>query len=646
MKYRYLLALFTFAGISLSSMGAEIDSLKHRLKATNEKSELGKIHSRLGWLHIVSDPELAKSYIDTAIQHYSAIADSSGIANSWYRYGVLYRFVGDYDKAESFMDKNLAFYSARSDTLQVVNTLFQKGVIYSLEGRYDKSLEAYFNVLKTYQSLGDSTSMGFTLNSIGIVFKNMRKYSEAKAVFERSISIHRTLGDLNNLANAISNLGSVHAESGNHQKAIGYFREAGAIDRKLGNLWGEAVNEMNEGTAHINLGKYTEAIPHLERAQLIQSKNGYSADLAECLAQLGSAHLAIHEVGLAENHVRNGLELNVSSLGTNLKLYEVLSDVFERKGMFREAFHAKKMQVAYQDSIFNETNAKMANIWAAEYGINIKDQQLAEKDDIIGQRDTIIYKMRSKNMMAIGIGGVGVFVAFLLLFFYRQQQKLKNQEIENLHRQKEIAALESYIQGEENERKRLAQDLHDGLNGDLSVVKYKISSMEVNGDLEVRRSEATELIDKACAQVRAISHNLAPQLLNDFSLGDAVEQYVIRLNSGSSIRFAFQYFGDSINLEIEKMTVIFRMIQEMANNIVKHSQASDALIQLNCHEDDLVLTIEDNGIGFNTDQISEGIGLKTIRSRVVYLNAECDFSSSDEGTSFVIHIPISKTISA
>jgi len=647
MPFKGLTLLVVTLLICVGGRCNEIDSLQARAQTEKDKRELGKIHSRLGWLHILSDPESAESYIDTALHYYQEVDDSAGIANSWYRYGVLYRFKGEFDRATDLMDRNLEYYEARSDTFKVVNALFQKGVIYSLQGRYDKSLEAYFYILDVYESLDDSTSMGFTLNSIGIVFKNMRKYEDAELVLERAIAIHRALDDRDDLANALGNLGSVRAERGQHEQAIALFREARNIDKELGILWGEALNEKNEGTALMALNRYEESLPHFLRARQIQVSNGYTNDLAETLVELSTAYLRLGRLDSAEANILKGLEMDISSNRTKMQLYAGLSQVLEAKGRYSQALEAKKMQAAFQDSIFNETSAKMANIWAAEYGVKEKEVQLAKKDDLLQEQGFLIDQMESRTMLALAVGGVAFLLSFLIWLFYRQKQRLKNQEIENLRSQKEIAALESYIQGEENERKRLAQDLHDGLNGDLSVVKYKVSSMDesgLNSELAKRRLEAIDLIDKACAQVRNISHNLAPQVLKEFSLKEAIEQYVLRLNSGSDIQFSFQFFGDSPRLDKERETVIFRMIQEMTNNILKHSGATDALVQFNHHGDDLVITVEDNGRGFDSKNIEEGLGLKTIKSRVDYLNAECDLTSNDEGTTYVIHIPVSKSV--
>jgi len=151
---------------------------------------------------------------------------------------------------------------------------------------------------------------------------------------------------------------------------------------------------------------------------------------------------------------------------------------------------------------------------------------------------------------------------------------------------------------------------------------------------------AIELIDRACDQVRSISHNLAPSALKNFSSTAALLQYVASISNSSSIDISFQHFGGSVQLSLERETVVFRMVQEMINNIVKHSEATEALIQLNSHHDDLVLTVEDNGKGFNSNDQKEGLGLKTIESRVAYLGAEYELISGSEGTTYTVSIPL------
>jgi two-component system NarL family sensor kinase len=210
---------------------------------------------------------------------------------------------------------------------------------------------------------------------------------------------------------------------------------------------------------------------------------------------------------------------------------------------------------------------------------------------------------------------------------------------------REIAKLEALIDGEENERRRIAQELHDGLNGDLSAIKYRLSTLEESGlspiDSE-NLSKVINMIDESCAQVRSISHNLMPASIVDYGLLETIREFCSKMNASQAIKIDFQSFGNPIELSQKSETAIYRIIQELVTNILKHSKATEAMIQFNYREDELFITVEDNGIGFDKNAISTGIGHKNIKTRINFLNAQLDVQSSSAGTSFTISIDLNK----
>lgn len=191
------------------------------------------------------------------------------------------------------------------------------------------------------------------------------------------------------------------------------------------------------------------------------------------------------------------------------------------------------------------------------------------------------------------------------------------------------------MEGEEKERLRIAKELHDGVNGDLSAIKFKLSSLLEMNNTVIK--EAVSMIDKSCEQVRAISHNLVPPSLKDFNLLEAVDEYCQSMNGIHSPEITFQHLGNAIVLDKKQEANIFRIVQELVTNSVKHAEANEINVQLSHLENTLQLTVEDNGKGFDKDQVkSDGIGLQNVSSRVDYLNAELDFVSNEKGTSYTI----------
>lgn len=177
--------------------------------------------------------------------------------------------------------------------------------------------------------------------------------------------------------------------------------------------------------------------------------------------------------------------------------------------------------------------------------------------------------------------------------YYRQRERLKNEQIDALRTENKYNRLKSLIEGEEKERLRIAKDLHDGINGDLSAIKLIMKGVYeemINGKIQFKG--LILMIDQTINQVRNISHNLAPPTLYKQGLIDSIHQFCDRFSHNNEIDFKFQYFGQMPKLFISYETAIYRVIQELLNNILKHAKAKNVLIDMNIIDEVLYLTIE------------------------------------------------------
>jgi len=188
------------------------------------------------------------------------------------------------------------------------------------------------------------------------------------------------------------------------------------------------------------------------------------------------------------------------------------------------------------------------------------------------------------------------------------------------------------ISGQEAERGRIARDLHDGLGGLFSTVKMYFSSLghrqpEITDDDLYKKS--VELIESAGNEVRKIAHNLMPEVLLKFGLISAVEELCKQINKGGVIKVSFQSYNMEERLASSTEIMLYRILQELLNNILKHAEATYVIVQFNRHEEKLNVIVEDNGRGFNAKSTSKGnsIGLETIKTRVNYLRGELNIDS-------------------
>lgn len=155
--------------------------------------------------------------------------------------------------------------------------------------------------------------------------------------------------------------------------------------------------------------------------------------------------------------------------------------------------------------------------------------------------------------------------------------------------------------------------------------------------------EIVAMIDKSSEQVRAISHNLVPPSLEKFNLIEALADYCTTMNDAHKLSINFQHIGAHPKLSKNNEINIYRIVQELVSNSIKHSEAQEITVQLSSHEKHIQITVEDDGKGFDSYAMDKrGIGLKNIASRIDYLNATKDLVSNDKGTSYTIEIDIEK----
>lgn len=234
----------------------------------------------------------------------------------------------------------------------------------------------------------------------------------------------------------------------------------------------------------------------------------------------------------------------------------------------------------------------------------------------------------------VGTFSMVVLAGAILFFFTAYQKRLLKKELEiNLikaHQQEEI--LHTTIQSQEKERKRIAQDLHDEIGAMLSVVKLNISLFErkaIDEKSKLLAAETKSYLDDVILQVRRISRALMPPSLERLGLKAAIEELIDWINKNGEITVSYYSNSQPVRLESEKELAIFRIVQELLNNSIKHSEASNIEIGLRYSKKWIVVTVSDNGKGFEINKMAKtGLGLQNLRSRTQILNARHKIKSS------------------
>lgn len=245
-----------------------------------------------------------------------------------------------------------------------------------------------------------------------------------------------------------------------------------------------------------------------------------------------------------------------------------------------------------------------------------------------------------------------VTIALMARRSYRQKRKLLEKEnliqqarIEQLQQEKQLMAAEAVLKGQEEERTRLAEDIHDGIGGLLSGVKYSLTNLRANLVLDHQTlllfQRSLDMLDQSIAELRRVAHNMMPDVLVTYGLAEALKSYCDAIRQSGIINIDFQVLGMEKRIPAAKEIALYRIVQELITNCIRHSAGTHVLVQLSRNRNEISLTVEDNGKGFSANaEKAEGTGLKNLRSRLDYLNGKVDIQSFPGGTSVYINVPV------
>src|SRR5690606_5902538 len=332
-------------------------------------------------------------------------------------------------------------------------------------------------------------------------------------------------------------------------------------------------------------------------------------------------------------------------LATQLHLTEALAKVAEKKEDYRSALKYYKNYLSYYKQQFDKEKMASSKELEVKYSTELKEQKLIMLEEQVAHRKKL-------NLIYILLL-LTIFIALIFLFLaYRQrskslkqQQRLHLMELDNIKQEHKISLLSAMIEGQENERGRIARDLHDGLGGLLSGLKIELSGGKTLPTIENTQKlirNGLLRIDQAVDELRRISRNMMPEILLHYGLEEAMKEYCQSLKR-SGVNITCQVFNYQNNLSKNKQVVVYRIAQELVNNAIKYAKSSHILVELRQEQEHLSLIVEDDGIGFDIGLAKQkkGSGLQNIEARAVFLNGTLQIDSSPEtGTSTVLHCPI------
>ncbi|MDA3943889.1 MAG: sensor histidine kinase [Bacteroidetes bacterium] len=571
-------------------------------------------------------------------------ADSATIASIIKLSTQLYR--NDPDKALSLTSKALELATANQNVFLQSRAHSITGVILKNQGKFAEALSSHYKSKEINDSLNLLPALASNYNDIGIIYKTMGEFDIALESYLKSNAICVEIGLDRGTIMSFNNIGTIYEAKNDSEKAIYYYNLAydKAVESEI--LDAQAIALNNLGEIYATEGDGKTAQDFFRRTLAIDQKTNDKVGSSYSILNLAGTFIgqrawdsALFYYDKAE-HLAHELEANQLFI----HVYHGKTKVMEDQGKFEKALEMNRLAEAFKDSLYNETRTQQLAEAEARYEAKKKDQEIA-----LLEQDRMLKDLTIKQHYAERIALMSLIVLGALIIWYLfKRNKARQNELfsRKLIKQKELN-LKTIVETQETERKRIAKDLHDGIGQTLSGIRLAMESLSLNLKYNLpEESEQiktlTQHIDGACKEVRAISHQMMPRILQEDGLIPAIEDMLEKSFKYSSITYQYEHFGIDKRFSENVEVSLYRIAQELINNIIKHSGANRVQVQLFRLKKMLVLLIEDNGSGFEFEkQKNKGIGLMNITSRVETVHGEFNLEPSpDSGTLATIRIPI------
>lgn len=609
-------------------------------------------------------PKEALQYLTSALENSKAIQYPKGIALASAGLGRWY-FGSDMGKSIELGNDALRSFEKNQwgtiDNIADVHLLLAEA--YDEQGQKDSSAYYYY-ILGEEMDAGNITNpefavMVFTKLTIfwvnldygGVVNEEYKK--TVKRFVEKAKLAAVKIKDTTNAKSSVYFIqGAYHHSIKEFDSAryyyLTYIKEREKL-KKL-NITRKISTLFNIADTYLQENKPTEALKYINEVKEIGKNPQNTKYLAFYLSLIdlltAKAYFQQKEYQTTIDILNKALE-DLKSTGIHFRnevveSYQIYADSYEALGKYEKALEYKNIYIKLYDSITKKDKIDMISRLEIRNRMAEKDKELALQKLTLNE---VSSKVRDKNFW---IGGISLLAlsGFLIFGLWRKKnidkQKLQQESINNLQQKIKIERLKASISGEERERTRIGRELHDGIGGLLSVARMnfelarKVKANEENEDFQ----DGIKLLEEATVELRKAAYNLMPEVLLNQGLASAVQAFCEKMMSKSKTNIAFQAIGDRPDVTSAFDLPIYRIIQELVHNIIKHANATQALVQLNFQEDGtLDITIEDNGIGLPEDAFEKllSMGLKNIKERVNDLGGKLDIQSSPEtGTSIYL----------
>ena len=637
--YILISLVFLTSGQVVGRQVQKMDSLERVYRSEVPDSVKLAVAKELTFFFIFNNPAKAKSLLKESLD----LAEKSGKNKGYYE---LYQNLGIYYDVNQQTDSSYLIFKEILEASKVGNwqklqerSLNNLGMNSLNRSRYEDAIQYFNDALTLSRQNPESKEADWvnSLSNLGLANQELQLYDQAIKYHLEAFSIRKRMENKGGMAISSANLGICYKLMGNTDKAIVYYEQAISLAKEAGNLTLYHRVHDNLGSLYHGLGQYEKAMDNLKLA--LDTSDGYTLDPKmelSILSNSAAVSLALNKLDQATEFAERGSEILTSNpdlINYSPTLKWTQAKIYFKKGDFEKGANYLEEYEKINKQIFKDENAALLSDLQVKYEVEKKESQLALQQAELTEKNAVL----QRNYFAFAALGLFLVLLVAIFIFYQNRNKRKQ---ELLIKDREIRVKEAYIQAsmesQEQERRRMAQDLHDGFGQYISALRLYVSQLKSEKTKPELKTELVgrtdEVLDEMSKEISNVVYDLMPATLIRHGLMTALEDLAARISISQKANLDIESRGITKRLDELVEINLFRICQEWINNVLKYSGAKQILIDLSLDEGMIRLNIFDDGRGFDPDVFlhSKGNGWRNLHTRADLLQAKVKLNTKPE----------------
>ena len=602
LQKRLFLLITLFSAISFAQNNSYLDSLENSIEPLSKKSQLKKIRA-IPYATITSNITKSELLLNKGVTIAKEINDSLSLADVYQKLSTLYAFSDKRDKKIEFSLKSISIY-------EDIGEIEKAGSAYGDLGytiKYENVDKAFLYMRKSIKLLEQLNikKINHIYDNYGILLFINEKIDSAIFYHKRALKISKIQQDSVSLGYNYAHLSTVYSAINKHSIAKKFIDSSSIIRRSINDIYGIAVNYTHTADINFNELKFQEAISNYKSSAALAKENNYQ-------------HLEKY-------------------------CYEYIAKSYKEINDYKNAFTYNEKFQSLKDSVINQqTNKKIAEL-EVEFETEKKEKEIAvQKEEILEQE----LEIKNKNLFALLLGS-GILILSLLSFGIYKYQKNKRKQLRTEFALKDELSKTKTQNKLQEQRLRISRDLHDNIGSQLTFIISSIDNLKFltkSSDNKIK-DKLSDINSFASSTISQLRDTIWAMNKNEITYGDFYGRLLTFIEKAKLVKDDIEFhFSSTITSSPKFSSVqginIFRVIQESINNSIKYAEATEINIQLSENKEIIEISIEDNGIGFDINEIEFGSGLNNMQYRMTEINADFDIISKPTlGTKIELLIP-------